>query len=59
MGDVTFGDRYAHLDFCDQSVKGPGHQPSAQQLHAMHLSFDAASAVVSAPVPPECPTQIS
>jgi hypothetical protein len=25
----------------------------------MHLSFDAASAVVSAPVPPECPTQIS
>jgi len=58
-GGVTVQDRNAHLNLSDLAVKVARHQPLAQQFHAMHLCLDAAPAVVSAPVSPECPAQIS
>ena len=51
--DVTVQDGDADLEFCDLTIEVPRHEPLAHQLHTMHLCFDAASAVVSAPSSPE------
>ena len=57
-GGVAIQDRDAHLNLRDLAIKVVGHEALAQQFNAMHLCLDAASSVVSAPVPPERPTQI-
>ncbi len=70
-GGVAIQDRDAHLNLGHLAVEGARHETLPQQLHAMHplpgsdlpanherVRFDAAPTVVSAPVPPECPTQI-
>ena len=49
---VAVRDGDADLDLCDLSVEVPRHEPLAQQFDTMHLRFDAASAVVSAPSSP-------
>ncbi len=43
--------RDADLDFRNLPVKVPFHEALAHQLHPMHLRFDTASAVGSAPSP--------
>ncbi len=64
----SFGDEYAksgvavqsgvaELDFCDLRLKVPRHESFLQQLHTMHLCFDVASAMRSAPSPPEITTR--
>jgi hypothetical protein len=48
-GGVAFEDANTDLELRDLTVKVPRHETLAQQFHTMHLGFDAASAVVSAP----------
>jgi len=51
-------DRHPDLDLRHLAVEFPGHQPLAEQLHAVHFRLDPAAPVVPAPVPPECPAQV-
>lgn len=51
---VQHGD--ADLKLCDLTVKVPRAQALAELLHAMHLCFDAASAVIPAPSSPDGPS---
>jgi hypothetical protein len=46
------------LDFCDLSVEVTRHEALAQEFNTVHLSLDAASAVVSAPVLPDRATEV-
>lgn len=55
---VTVQDRDARLNLRDPPVKILRHQLLAQQLHTIKLCLGAASAVVSALILTECPTQI-
>ena len=48
---VQAGD--AELEFSGLSVDVSRHQPLTRKLHTMHLRFDAAPAVVSAPSSPQ------
>lgn len=50
---VAVQDGDADLELGDLTVEVPSHEPLAQQLHAMHLRLDAASAVISAPSSPD------
>lgn len=54
---VQYGDAY--LGFRDLPVEVPRHERLAHQFQAMHLGFDAASAVVSAPALPQSAAKIS
>lgn len=49
----------ADLDLCDLPIEVFRHEALAQQLHAMHLGLDAATAVISAPSSPERSAQVS
>jgi len=55
---VAIEDGHADLEFGDLAVEVPRHEALPQQLHAVHLRFDAASAVIAAPVSPKRPTEI-
>jgi hypothetical protein len=46
------------LDLCDLSIKVPRHEALPKKFHKVHLRFDTASSVVSAPVSPDCTTEI-
>tara|TARA_B100002051_G_C16668665_1_gene603228 strand:+ start:222 stop:539 length:318 start_codon:yes stop_codon:yes gene_type:complete len=46
------------LEFSDLTVEDPRHEALPQQFHTVHLRFDAASAVIAAPVSPKRPTEI-
>ena len=46
------------LKLRDLSVEVPRHEALPQQFHTVHLRFDAASAVVSAPSSPEGPAEV-
>ena len=50
---ISVQDGDADLEFSDLTVEVPRHEPLAQQFHAVHLCFDGAPAVVSAPSSPE------
>ena len=51
-------DRGADLDFRDLPVEVPRHKTLAHQFHAMPLRFDAASAMISGDLPPQCATEV-
>ena len=53
---VEHGD--ADLELCNLVVEVSRHEALSQQFHTMHLGFDAASAVVSAPSAPDCATEV-
>ena len=55
---VAVENRDANLEFGDLSIEVPRHEPLAQQFDTMHLRFDAASAVVSAPSSPQGTTKV-
>ena len=70
--DLAYGvsDRYAKrsiaiengntdLDLGDLPVEVPCHERLAHQFQAVHLGFDAASSVISAPASPHSAAQIS
>ena len=48
----------ANLELGDLSIEVPCHEALPKQFHTMHLGFDAASAVVSAPSSPEGTTKV-
>ena len=50
---VAVQDGDPDLELRNLTVEVPRHEPLAHQFHAMHLRFDATSAVVSAPSSPE------
>jgi hypothetical protein len=50
---VAVQDGDADLEFGNLTVEVPRHEPLAQEFDTMHLRFDAASAVVSAPSSPQ------
>ena len=54
---IEHGD--ADLDLSDLPVEVPCHERLAYQLYAMHLAFDATSAVVSAPSFPDGSAEIA
>ena len=56
---VAVEDRDTDLDLGNLPFKVPRHQRLAKQFHKMHLRFDAASAVVSAPASPQSAAKIS
>jgi len=56
---VSVQDGNADMEFGDLAVEVPCHEALPQEFHAMHLGFDAASAVVSAPSSPERAAQVS
>ena len=68
---VAIQDRDTHLNLRDLAVEVTRHEALTQQFHAMHplpgsgllanherVCLDATSAVVSAPIPPQRPTQV-
>ena len=50
---VAVQDGDADLEFGNLAVEVPRHEPLTQQFDTMHLRFDAASSVVSAPSSPQ------
>ena len=52
-GSETVHNGGTDLELRDLTVEVPRHEALAQQFHAMHLGFDAASAVVAAPSSPD------
>ena len=54
----AFQDRGSDLDLSDLPIEGTRREALAKQFHIMHRCFDAASAVVSSDLPPQCATQI-
>ena len=55
---IAVQDGDADLEFGDLTVEVPRHEPLAQKFHTMHLRFNTAPAVVSAPSSPERAAQI-
>lgn len=55
---VAVEDSDTDMDLRDLPIKVPRHKRLAEQFHAMHLRFNAASAVVSAPSLPQGAAQI-
>ena len=55
---VAVHDGDADFDLCDLSIKVPRHEALPQQFHTVHLRFDTASSVVSAPVSPDRTAEI-
>ena len=51
-GGVAVEDSDTELNLRDLPLKVSGHEALAHQFHTMHLRFDAALAVVSAPLSP-------
>ena len=47
------------MDVRDLPVEAPSHEALAHQFNTMHLGFDAASTVVSAPASPERTPEVS
>ncbi len=56
--DVAIHNGNANLDLRYLTIEVPRHAALAQQIHTVHLRFDAASVVVSGPVPPDGTTEV-
>jgi len=51
-------DRGADLDLRDLPVEAPRREALTEQFHTMHFCLNAASAMVSGQLPPQCASQI-
>lgn len=57
-GGLAIHEFDAHLYFRDLSVEVSRHEALPQQFNSVQLGLDAATAVVSAPVSPDCTVEV-
>ena len=56
-GSEAVQDGYSYLELRHLTVEVPRHEALAQEFDAVHLRFDAASAVIAAPSSPDGSTE--